>query len=143
MCSYSNWYQRLAGRLTGTPYGYWVSPDGQLHQVLNDAGHRQVLKSLGIYSYQEAFEKGYIRIISSTESCGFENTDVNPTDAQISALSKVARSHCGTVYLEFPIYDGLVPALSVAAKLKPRSIFEPAVPPVNQPAIQEPKNELV
>jgi len=53
-------------KIASTPYGYWITPDGELIEVEYQQHAAVMARKFNIYSYQDAFAKGFIRIVTET-----------------------------------------------------------------------------
>jgi len=75
------WYKRAqtSKEIAGDNYGYWIGPDGQIHDVIEEAGHVNSLYDLKVHEsmenysnwlnnpnekgiYDHAFQQGYVKI---------------------------------------------------------------------------------
>jgi hypothetical protein len=108
-----NWYGVLKlAAIDPKAYGYWVTDTGEAHPVYNQAGHsRKLNELLGTMDYTDAFEKGWVRVLTHTHpsysnmkemvtdcGCNFRN---QLSQATVNTLVKIFKTHpCeATVYL--------------------------------------------
>lgn len=74
-------------------YGFWISPKGEIHTIINDFGHKEFMeKQLGFQISDEndcsLFDDGWIRIVNGNQSF-MVNYRCITSMIQLKAISKI------------------------------------------------------
>lgn len=99
-----NWYRRL--KFAQAQWGYWITRDGRRIPVGSESGHYDALKNAGMDSYEDAFEQGWVRLITGVRP-GNVQAWIKPTQQQINIiLSCFEETHQNTVFVSTHWYNG-------------------------------------
>lgn len=86
-------WEKVSSYLKPDSWGYWLDPVGKLIPCPRTHGHIHVLHSLGMKDYREAFDKGYIRLVTENNEL-FVNADGKKLNSgQIRTLNYMSKHY--------------------------------------------------
>ena len=89
-----NWYVKISQSYMGPEtWGYWIDPNGKLLPCNDKQGHKDVLRDLNIPDYNQAFNLGYIRLVTENQMLFVNNNGRHLTEGQVRTINQLARSY--------------------------------------------------